>query len=309
MHPACDPELLKYTRATLLPSVQAAMKTKGFATFDYGDFEDGAHPEKGWVSFESKPRYGTNYFGFQNRLTLLSEAYSHAPFGERVNSTHAFVLTALEFARDHASELVKLRAESDARGRALAASSPEAKLPTRGEMATTREDDVLVGAVRAEKDSVTGLDHMVTTRESHAVRMPVRVTFDGRDEHPLPRGYVVLHPSEKLLDLVARHGLSSERLAAPRRARVRVLANAERTEAKRPFQGHALATFTGTEAERELEVPAGALVVPTDQPRSRLAFVLFEPTSDDGFGTWGVLNLEPDDQGSRFEALRVLDWR
>ena len=308
MHPACDPGLLEFTRATLLPKVQAAMKAKGFATFDYGDFDDNAHPEKGWSSFESKPRYGTNYFGFQNRLTLLSEAYSHAPFAERVKSTRAFVLIALEFARDHAAVLMQLRADADERGRALGASAPTVTLPTRGELAKTRDDDVLVGAVRVEKDPVTGLDHLVTTHESHAVRMPVRVTFEGRDERPLPKAWLVARPSDRLLDLVARHGLASERLAAPRRARVRVLANAQRTESKRPFQGHPLVTFTGTDAERELELPAGALVVPTDQPRSRLAFVLFTPTSDDGLGTWGALNLEPDGEGQRFEALQLLDW-
>jgi hypothetical protein len=163
--------------------------------------------------------------------------------------------------------------------------------------------------VRAEKDPVTGLDHKVTTHESHAVRMPVRVTFEGRDERPLPKAWLVARPSDRLLDLVARHGLASERLAAPRRARVRVLANAQRTESKRPFQGHALATFTGRDAERELELPAGALVVPSDQPRVRLAFVLFTPTSDDGLGTWGALGLEPDSEGSRFEALQLLDWK
>lgn len=309
MHPACDPELLEFTRATLLPSVQAAMKTKGFATFDYGDYEDNAHPDKGWVSFESKPRYGTNYFGFQNRLTLLSEAYSHAPFAERVKSTRAFVLTALEFARDHSVDLLRLRAESDERGRAAAARAPAVHLPTRGEMAKTRDDDVLVGAVRAEKDAVTGLDHMVTTHETHAVRMPVHVTFEGKDDHPLPKGWLVIHPSDRLLALIDAHGLASERLADARAARVRLLADAKRTESARPFQGHALATFTGTESERDLELPPGALFVPAAQPRVRLAFVLFTPTSDDGLGTWGVLGLEPDAAGSRFEALQLLEWK
>jgi hypothetical protein len=110
---------------------------------------------------------------------------------------------------------------------------------------------------------------------------------------------------------------------------VRILADATRSESPRPFQNHALATFAGTEVERDLEVPAGALFVPAQQPRARLAFVLFEPASDDGFGTWGALGLEPDiDVGApgsgasvagaasapatsaqRFEALALLDWK
>jgi hypothetical protein len=197
-------------------------------------------------------------------------------------------------------------------------------------MATTRTEAVLVGAVNRVKDPVTGLDHLVATHESHGVTMPVRVSFEARDERPLPRGWLVEAPSERLLELVARHGLVHERLAVARRARVRVFANAARTESPRPFQNHALATFTGSDVERELELPAGTLFVPSQQPRMRLAFVLFEPASDDGFGTWGALGLEPDlidvgapgggatvagaagapaSSGQRYEALALIDWK
>lgn len=331
MHPACDPQLLRYTREQLLPAIRAAMETKGFKTFDYGDFADNAHPEKGWVSFECKPRYGTNYFGFQNRLTLLSEAYSHAPFEERIAATRALVLTALEYASAHGHEMVAAKSFAELDGRELAAKGG-ATLPTRGEMVATRTEEVLVGAVTRVKDPVTGLDHLVRTQESHPVSMEVRVSFAGRDERPLPRGWLVERPGEKLLALVARHGLASERLAAPRRARVRVLADAKRSESPRPFQGHALATITGTETERDVELPAGALFVPAEQPRSRLAFILFEPASDDGLATWGLLGLAPDiDVGTpgngpsatgaagapaaaaaerqRYEALALIEWK
>jgi hypothetical protein len=328
MHPACDPMLLRYSRERLLPAIRAAMAARGFKTFDYGDYDNG-HPERGWSSFECKPRYGTNYFGFQNRLTLLSEAYSHAPFEERIAATRALVLTALEFASAHGNEMAVEKTFAELDGRELAAKGG-AKLPTRGDMVAARTEEVLVGAVIRVKDAVTGLDHLVRTKESHPVSMEIRVAFEGRDERPLARGWLVERPSERLLALVARHGLAFERLPSPRRARVRVLASATKSESPRPFQGHALATFAGSARERDVELPAGALFVPAQQPRARLAFVLFEPESDDGLGTWGLLGLEPDiDVGApgggdgpkgggaevapvtspqRFEALRLLDW-
>jgi hypothetical protein len=121
-------------------------------------------------------------------------------------------------------------------------------------MAKTRDDDVLVGAVRAEKDAVTGLDHMVTTHESHVVRMPVHVTVEGRDDHPLPKGWRVIHPSDRLLDLVARHGLSSERLAAaPRAPRPRPHERPAHRSRSAP-SGTRAGDLTGSDAERELEL-------------------------------------------------------
>ncbi len=54
---------------------------------------------------------------------------------------------------------------------------------------------------------------------------------------------------------------------------------------------------------------AGTLVVPADQPLARLAFVLLEPTSDDGFGTWGLLSSVTDGAGREiFAARRGVTW-
>ena len=41
---------------------------------------------------------------------------------------------------------------------------------------------------------------------------------------------------------------------------------------------------------RSIFRPAGSLVVRTDQPLGRLVFYLLEPESDDGLGTWNLLD-------------------
>jgi len=61
--------------------------------------------------------------------------------------------------------------------------------------------------------------------------------------------------------------------------------------AQAEYQGtHKLRTLTGQWEPAEQSLPAGSLVVPMDQPLSRLAFVLFDPRSDDGFMTWNILD-------------------
>ena len=94
LHPATDPALLRFGQAEFLPALRDAMQERGFATYDYGDFADARSPEKGWWTFDCRPRFGTNYFGLQNRLTLLSEAYSHEPFAVRIAATREFVLAS-----------------------------------------------------------------------------------------------------------------------------------------------------------------------------------------------------------------------
>ena len=61
--------------------------------------------------------------------------------------------------------------------------------------------------------------------------------------------------------------------------------------AQAEYQGtHKLRTITGSWETTEQTIPAGSLVVPMDQPLARLAFVLFDPRSDDGLMAWNILD-------------------
>jgi hypothetical protein len=49
-------------------------------------------------------------------------------------------------------------------------------------------------------------------------------------------------------------------------------------------------TLFGRYGSVERAIPAGTLRIPADQPLARLAFILLEPRSDDGFAAWGLLD-------------------
>ena len=61
--------------------------------------------------------------------------------------------------------------------------------------------------------------------------------------------------------------------------------------ADREYQGtHKMRTLTGKWETVEQTIPVGSLVVPMDQPLARLAFILFDPRSDDGLMAWNILD-------------------
>jgi len=67
------------------------------------------------------------------------------------------------------------------------------------------------------------------------------------------------------------------------------IASSEQAQAE--YQGtHKLRTITGAWETTEQTVPAGSLVIPMDQPLARLAFILFDPRSDDGLMAWNILD-------------------
>ena len=49
-------------------------------------------------------------------------------------------------------------------------------------------------------------------------------------------------------------------------------------------------SLDGALRSREIEVPAGSLIVRTNQPLGRLVFYLLEPESDDGLTTWNFFD-------------------
>jgi hypothetical protein len=80
--------------------------------------------------------------------------------------------------------------------------------------------------------------------------------------------------------------------------------------AQTEYQGtHRLRTLTGAWEPDEQTIPAGSLVVPMDQPLARLAFILFDPRSDDGLMAWNILDpmLASTPPPEFYPILRTMD--
>ncbi|HYC76897.1 MAG TPA: M14 family metallopeptidase [Planctomycetota bacterium] len=303
LNPGTDPELLELVRDAFLPAVRLRMAAEGFRTFDYGNWVDENDPAKGWATFEPRPRFGNSYFGLRNRLTLLSEAYSHDPFEKRIAATRALTLAGLAELARRGESIAAACAAADRRGEAGVE-----PLPTRSELQFTRaREPVPVGSVIETPDPVTGLVRQWDSNVSRDVEMPVYLHFDGVGRRPLPAwGWAVRRPSGRLLEAVAAHGLRFRRLERAARAVLREFVVAEAVRAATPFQDVRLTTWRGGDRVTAGELPEGTLVIPSRQPAARLAFSLFEPESEDGFGTWGLLGAETGADGaSTFEALRL----
>lgn len=82
------------------------------------------------------------------------------------------------------------------------------------------------------------------------------------------------------------------------------------TLADREYQGtHKMRTLTGKWETAEQTLPAGSLIVPMDQPLARLAFLLFDPRSDDGLMAWNILDpvLGGTPAPEYYPVLRTMD--
>lgn len=111
-HPAGDAKLVAYTRDTLLPGIAGlANERANLDTWYYGNFN---RDRTRWEDYPAEPRYGINYAGLRNRLSILTESYSYAPYKDRVIAQRDYVGACLEFAAANHEDIARLIREADA---------------------------------------------------------------------------------------------------------------------------------------------------------------------------------------------------
>jgi hypothetical protein len=285
-----------------LPAVREAMRARhGFRTYDYGNFAtadamdaelEGFAPgetrEKVWRTFDARPRFGTNYAGIRNRIAILSEAYSYLDFERRVKATEAFTEEIMRVVAANGDAIRSLSGVVDAE-------SPKELGIASALQALHRPVDVLVGAIGSMVNPRSGKT-MRTMVESTATPTPMTVydRFVSTARRRVPAEYIVSVSSNGLHDVIERklreHGIQVEKLDTPSRKSVEQFVIATVRHADQLFQGHRTTTLQGTFERRDVDLPAGSLVVRTRQPLGRLAFYLLEPESDDGLTTWNFLD-------------------
>jgi hypothetical protein len=306
LSPNTDSRLTAFARTRLLPAVRDAMSTRGWRTFDYGNFSTvesieqelerftpAESGQKVWRTFDPRPRFGHSYAGLRNRISILSEAYSYLDFEQRVQVTEAFVEEIMRFVAGAADDIRSLTASVDAgwksgaapREQGIAFALHPSPIPV----------DILVADVgtkvnpRSGKPMMTMLERAVTP-----TRMTVFDGFTATTTRPVPREYLMRPSTTGLHQSVARllhtHGIEVEELVTPQRVVVDRFVIERVDHATRAFQGHHEAAVTGRFERSAVEMPSGSIVVRTNQALGRLVFYLLEPASNDGLTTWNAFD-------------------
>lgn len=300
LHPAAP--LAPFTADTLLPEIRRRMKAKhGFDTFPYGNFTGAngresltAETKSGWVTYEHKPRYGTNYAGLRGAVSILSEAYSHDPFDRRVASTRAFVQEVLSYAAANRAGLVA-RVKEGRQATMLPARGPAPAVALQSRF-TTRPDTQPVIVERLERvaDSTALSEPGVPrglrrTGQFTAQRMPVVDRFEGSRIAPLQGGYLIEGDWPRVRELLTAHGIPFQTAGDAERAVSEFVIDSV-VASGRPFQGHREIAVRGQWRPATRRFAPRSLVVMPRTGNDLLAMLLLDPESDDGFLTWNLFD-------------------
>ena len=308
-----------FARDTVLPDLRTILRERlRMQTFPYGNFVSQDSAERGWFTYDHRPRFGTNYYGIRGRMGILSETYSHDPFSTRVASTYGFVMELLSLIGRHAEDFIETSRDADRRTTGFstspAASPPIAirsKLTTKPVMAEVLVEEVVRtgDSVRSEPGLRPGIRR---TGRMRPVRMPVYDRFEPVLEQRLPYAWIIPAAQAPLLEHLRRHGVFIEQSAMAGAVRAeRFLIDSVVRQAQ-PFQGHQELRLEGRwETIDSVRLDSTAYVIRGGQPLGILALYLLEPQSDDGLVTWNFLDAwlpaAGAANGAPYPILRVVD--
>jgi len=294
LNPNVDEDITDFARGTLFPEIRERMRKKhGKETYYYGNFVDQLTPEKGWYTFDWRPRFGTNYGSLRNRFTILSEAYSYIDFKSRIEVTHEFVHEIANTIARYGTKMQRIAVKADERIR-------RGKLRKQGvkfELAKFRDGVEILWERCAPAEPGSGAPDPETgkgliTRLGEIV--PVKMTdfgiFKTTERADVPFAYAIDERATAAIATLQSHGIVVERLNRDLTLDVDRFVISEVKHADEPFQDHHETTLTGKWKGGDELLPASTYIVRMNQPLARVAFYLLDPRSDDGLVNWNYFD-------------------
>lgn len=257
----------------------------------YPSFVRADDPASGFEDGVAPPRFSTGYFPLRNRLAMLVETHSWKPYPVRVRITRNTVLAVLEQVAREGGRWRELAHAADGRAARLAGTQVPLEyragervriLEFRG-YAYTRTPSDVSGAPMTRYDENTPQIWRVPMRDDV---QPARLVAAPRAGYLVPAAHAA-----RVAAKLDQHGIAWRRLDRALQDHPVEAFRAGRVQfSPQPVEGHQRAQFEGEWRSERMAIGAGALFVPIDQPKARLAMALLEPQAPDSLAAWGWFN-------------------
>ena len=257
----------------------------------YPSFVRADDPASGFEDGVAPPRFSTGYFPLRNRLAMLVETHSWKPYPVRVRITRNTVLAVLEQVAREGGRWRELAHAADGRAARLAGTQVPLEyragervrtLEFRG-YAYTRTPSDVSGAPMTRYDENTPQIWRVPMRDDV---QPARLAAAPRAGYLVPAAHAA-----RVAAKLDQHGIAWRRIDRALQDHPVEAFRAGRVQfSPQPVEGHQRAQFEGEWRSERMAIGAGALFVPIDQPKARLAMALLEPQAPDSLAAWGWFN-------------------
>jgi hypothetical protein len=279
----------------ILPFITNEAKEKNGLYFGpFGDYNTReAWPPKNFYTYNHHPRYLINQFGLRNRMSILSEAFAHERFYQRINTTYNFVYQILIYTNSHAQEIIHINREAEnAAIKNIMDNAGKIQKGVRFKMAPTNKPLApfkTYDYIRYKKaDGSTAL--LKTGRVVQYDSVKYYAAFKDTVQATLPRGYIIPAAFANIADHAKKHGATVTQIDKKTVYEGEQFVVEKFTKAARKFEGHFMASAEGRYERIEKTAEKGDYIIDLAQPLANLIFYMLEPQSDDGLLLWNFFD-------------------
>lgn len=293
-HSAGEYEPFEYSYYKMLPSITNAVHEKYNLKFGvYGDYElSEGWPPKNFYTYNHHPRYLVNQFGFRNRMAILSEAFAHNRFYERINSTYIFMSEILEFDNKNSKEIMDINKKADeAAIQNVLTNAGKVKKGVQFKMVPLHKlNDFITYDYLAVPDSNGSKKYYRTGKIVQFDNIDYYAKFEPTKESTLPRGYIIPAEFRDVVENLKRHGVKVETLQKNQTFTGESFEIDSLVNNKTVFQKHSSAKLYGNFKPETRKYKKGDYRIDMAQPLTNLIFYMLEPQSDDGLAHWNFFD-------------------
>jgi hypothetical protein len=290
-----EPATYQYTNDIMLAGITKKVKEKyGLFFGPFGDFSTReGWPLKKFYTYNHHPRYLINQFGLRNRMAILSEAFAHERFYQRINSTYAFVFEILDHCNKNAKQIIRINRDAEAAAiRNVTVNAGKIKKGVRFKMVPAKQK--LNGFRTYDYNPFTKADGSTSWLKTGRIVTYDSVAYYGafKDtvQSTLPRGYIIPAALKPIADHLAKMGVRVERLTTDETLNGEIFTIEKFTKSSRKFEGHFMASAEGKFQPAARRASRDDYKIDLAQPLANLIFYLLEPQSDDGLLVWNFFD-------------------
>ena len=299
-----DENLGSWLKDVFEPSIYTNMSTKGWDLIPYVDFEF-TNLDDGMTMFYDPPRYSSGYAALFNTLSFVPETHMLKAYKQRVKSTYDLMISFIEEAHVHASEIIQKRKEANEKGLI------KKQIPLKWLPEQTKFKGVIFKGY--EKDSsiseATGLQkYFFNHNKPFTRKIKFYNYFQGVDSVELPTAYIIPYGWQDVIERLKINGVQLEQLKKDSLINVTTYHIESYKSLTRPYEKHHKNYEVKTSSSSMiLKFLKGDYIIKMNQPANRYLAEMLEPTGDDSFFAWnffdGILQQKEGYSDYRWEDL------
>jgi hypothetical protein len=276
-----------FLKQKMLPALFNSMEEKKVAMCPYVNTKSDT-PDDGLVDFLETPRFASGYTALFNTFGFITESHMLKPFKERVEATYAIEKSILEYANDHAHEII------DARKFAGESCAEKKVFPLQWTLDTTSIDTISFKGYEAKykTSAVTGKQRLYydhTSPYEKKIRYFNKYTESVSVEKPI--SYIIPQCWKKVIDQLRVNKIKFRKLESDTTITCEVYYIDDYNTSDHAYEGHYVHSNVKVHKEfQSMHFFKGDYVVDVNQPENRFIVETLEPQGIDSYFAWGFFD-------------------